>query len=282
MTNRSQKQKAEKFHQLHHSDEMLMLPNIWDPLGALLLEDLEYPAIATASAAIAYANGYPDGEKITFNELSALLKKIAHCVSIPVSADIESGYANNDIQLRGNIRLLIDAGIVGINIEDSDKKTKALLSIETQCNKIRLIRKVCDEMDIPLFVNARTDVYLHETIFDTNEKKLSEAIKRGLAYKQAGANGFYPITLKKKEDINELISHVKLPLNVLTVPGIPDLKTLSQLGVARISLGPSFLKISLQAMKEMALQLKNGEGLLSIMKNEITSDYLKNLVMKNF
>jgi 2-methylisocitrate lyase-like PEP mutase family enzyme len=280
--NLSQKQKAEQFHQLHQGVKMLMLPNIWDTLGALLLESLEYPAIATASAAIAFANGYNDGEKIPFNELLVLLKKITGSVNIPVSADIESGYANNDSQLQENIQLLIDAGIVGINIEDTDSKTKNLLSTEAQCDKIKLIRRVSDEMDIPLFINARTDVYLHEEIFDTEETKLIETIKRGLAYKEAGADGFYPITLKRNEDIKELISQVKLPLNVLTIHGIPDLKILSQLGVARISLGPSFLKISMRAMKEIATQLKNGEGLLSITENEITTAYLKNLVIKNF
>jgi 2-methylisocitrate lyase-like PEP mutase family enzyme len=276
-----QKQKAEQFNQLHVGDQMLMLPNIWDPLGALLLEDLGYPAIATASAAIAYANGYPDGEKIGFAELLVLLKKITQAVKIPVSADIESGYANNDIELRENIRSLIDIGVVGINIEDSDKRTEGLLAIETQSRKIRAIREVSEEKGIPLFINARTDVYLFESIFDAREKKLNEAIKRGLAYKQAGANGFYPITLKEKEDISELIAQVKLPLNILAVSGIPDLHTLSLLGVARISLGPSFLKISLQAMKEMASQLKNGENLLSVTENKMGTDYLKSLVHKN-
>jgi 2-methylisocitrate lyase-like PEP mutase family enzyme len=282
MNSMTQKEKAKQFRELHHTGKMLVLPNIWDPLGALLMESLEYPAIATASAAIAYANGYKDKEKIPFNDLLELLKKITTSVNLPVTADIESGYAGNDSQLQENIKLLLNAGIVGINIEDTDHKTNSLQSIEFQCNKIRLIRKVADEMDIPLFINARTDVYLHEKNFATAEAKFDEIIKRGLAYKVAGADCFFPIALKQEEDIKELIAQVKLPLNIITTPGIPDLKTLSKLGVARISLGPSLLKIAIKAMKELAIQLKDYEGLSSITGNEITSDYLKSLVNKNY
>src|SRR5258706_8032296 len=257
----SQKEKAERFHELHHTGKMLVLPNIWDPLGALLMEDLGYPAIATASAAIAYANGYNDKEKIPFSDLLELLKKITASVNLPVTADIESGYAENDNQLQENIKLLLNAGIVGINIEDTDHKTGSFQSIESQCNKISLIRKTSDEMGIPLFINARTDVYLHEKNFATAEAKFDETMKRGLAYKDAGADGFFPITLKQKEEIKELIARVKLPLNIITMPGIPDLKILSELGVARVSLGPSLLKITIKAMKALAMQLKDYEGL---------------------
>ena len=282
MNSMTPKEKAKQFRELHHTGKMLVLPNIWDPLGALLMESLEYPAIATASAAIAYANGYNDREKIPFNDLLELLKKITASVNLPVTADIESGYAGNDNQLRENIKLLLNAGIVGINIEDTDHKTNSFQLVESQCDKIRLIRKVADEMDIPLFINARTDVYLHEKNFATAEAKFDEIITRGLAYKVAGADCFFPIALRQEEDIKELIAQVKLPLNIITTPGIPDLKTLSKLGVARVSLGPSLLKIAIKAMKQIALQLKDYEGLSTITENEITSDYLKNLVNKNY
>jgi 2-methylisocitrate lyase-like PEP mutase family enzyme len=277
----SQKEKAVEFHRLHHAGKMLILPNIWDPLGALLLESLEYPAIATASASIAYSNGYHDGENISFNDMLTSVTKITHSVHLPVTADIESGYAADDIQLQENIKLLIKAGIVGINMEDTDKKTNTLISIESQCSKINLIRKTADEMGISLFINARTDVYVHEKSFASEEAKLDEAITRGLAYKEAGADGFYPITLTQEQQIKEIIDQVKQPLNILTIPGIPDLKTLHKIGVARVSLGPSFLKIAIRAMKEMAIQLKDGEGLSVITGNEITSDYLKSLVNKD-
>ena len=278
----SQKEKAEKFHELHHSGKMLILPNIWDALGALLLESLGYPAIATASASIAFSNGYNDGENIPFNDLLTLLKRITAGVDLPVTADIERGYADSDIQLAENIRLLIDAGIAGINIEDTDDKTNTLQSIEYQCNKIGLVKEVSGKMGIPLFINARTDVYLRDQSFATPEAQFDEVVKRGLAYKDAGADCFYPITLQREADIKELIVMLKMPINVITIPGIPGLKTLNNLGVARVSLGPSFLKIAIRAMKELAIQLKESEGLSSITGNEITSAYLKDLVNKNY
>jgi 2-methylisocitrate lyase-like PEP mutase family enzyme len=282
MSTMTQKEKAERFRELHHTGKMLILPNIWDALGALLLESLGYPAIATASASVAFSNGYNDGENIPFTDLLTLLKKITKSVNVPVTADIEKGYAGNDGQLQENIKLLIDAGIAGINIEDTDNKTGSLHPVELQCNKIRLIRKVSGEMGIPIFINARTDVYLREKNFTTAEAKLNEIIKRGLAYKEAGADGFFPIALRQEEDIKELIAQLKLPINIITIPGIPDLKTLNNLGVARVSLGPSLLKIAIRAMKELTQQLKGYEGLSSITGNEITTDYLKNLVNKNY
>ena len=197
MNNISQKEKAERFRELHHTGEMLILPNIWDSLGALLMESLEYPAIATASASVALSSGYNDGENIPFNDVLLLLKKITKSVNVPVTADVEGGYADSDVQLQENIKLLIDAGIAGINIEDTDKKTNSLRSVDAQSHRIKLIRKVADETGIPLFINARTDVYLHLGNFNGDEVKFEEVIKRGVAYKEAGADGFFPIIVTK-------------------------------------------------------------------------------------
>lgn len=282
ITNDSQQIKATKFHQLHHSGKMLVLPNIWDPLSAILLESSQYPAIATASAAMSYTNGFNDGENLPFKDFLTLLTKIVNSVNIPVTADIESGYAIHDKQLQENIKQLISTGIVGINIEDSDKKTKALIPSEIQCNRIEVIKNVSKEMGIPLFINARSDVYIHGDKFETAESKLEETLKRGLAYKNAGADCFYPIVMREEQHIKKTVEQLQLPINILTLPGIPELKTLNEMGVARVSLGPSFLKIALKAMKDIAVKLKNLEGLAEITGNDITSDYLKDLVNKNY
>lgn len=111
--------KENPLYQLHHNGEILILPNIWNPLGAMLLQDLGFKAIATASASIALSNGYQDGEKYPFSELISLLKRITQSVSIPVTADVESGYAKNNSELKENIKRLVDTGIAGINFEDS-------------------------------------------------------------------------------------------------------------------------------------------------------------------
>jgi 2-methylisocitrate lyase-like PEP mutase family enzyme len=276
----TQKAKAEHLKALHYSGEMLVLPNIWDPLGALLLESLDYKAVATASAAIAYANGYHDGENIPLDELLPILKKIVDSVSIPVTADIESGYAKNEQELKANIISFLQCGIAGINIEDTNKLTGKLYTVEQQTRRIRIIREIAVEKDIPLFINARTDVYVHES--DSGTSLLEQALERADAYKAAGADCFFPIALKDENEIESLVHQAGLPVNILAIPGIPALKTLHQIGVARVSLGPGFLKIAMQAMKNLAVQLQQGDGLEEITNNDITSDYLKKLINKDY
>lgn len=277
-----QQEKATRFYDLHHSGKLLIFPNIWDPLGALLLENLSYPAVATASASVAFSNGYDDGENISFDLLLDVLRKIVSRVSIPVSADIESGFAETDLQLKENIKRLLETGVVGINIEDTDKKTNSLLPADIQCKKIALIKKTSEEMDLPLFINARTDLYTPRgKDFATPESKLEEALKRGLAYKKAGADCFYPITLNRGNDIKKIVEQLQMPVNILIMKGIPDLKQLHEMGVTRVSLGPGFLKIAIQSMRNLAMKLQDLQGATDIIENEITSDYLKSLVNKN-
>ncbi|MGZ4047035.1 MAG: isocitrate lyase/phosphoenolpyruvate mutase family protein, partial [Bacteroidia bacterium] len=179
--------------------------------------------------------------------------------------------------LQKNIERLVNTGIVGINLEDTNRQKNTLFSIETQCKRIGIVRKISEDMNIPLFINARTDVYIRDN-FASDEEKFEETIKRGRAYLNAGADCIFPIVMKQKQDIQNLISVLKCPINILTIAGVPDLKTLSEIGVARVSLGPSFLKIAIRAMKNMAVKLKNYEGIEEIYENEITTDYLKNLV----
>jgi 2-methylisocitrate lyase-like PEP mutase family enzyme len=274
----SQSEKSNLLFDLHHNGKLLVLPNIWDPLGALLLESLGYPAVATASASIAFSNGYPDGEKILFRDLIGILKNIVKSVTIPVTADIESGYAENNSILTENIKKLIDTGIAGINIEDSRNNDK-LFSIEAQCEKISIIKKVADQKGEQIFINARTDVYIKSNHL-TEGEKLSETIRRGNAYKDAGADCFYPILLKKSDDIGMVINEVNLPLNILLYPGIPDFDELKSLGVARLSLGPGFLKIALNTMKNTAEKLLHYEGMSIIADNPVTSAYVNSLITK--
>lgn len=276
-SNLTQQTKALLFYELHHNGRMLILPNIWDPLGALLLESIGYPAIATASAPIAYTNGYDDGEQMPFDSVLERLNAITHCVNLPVTADIESGYATTNSRFRENIKSLIDTGIVGINFEDSDKQSGLLIPINIQSERINLVREVANESGIRLFINARTDVYIKGTGFDDNGKLL-ETIKRGRAYIDAGADCIFPIAVKQIDHIRGLTSNIAAPINILAIPGVPDFKQLNDLGVARVSLGPGFLKIAVRALKNFAESLRNSEGMDEITNNEISSDYLKNLV----
>ena len=276
----SQKVKAENFKKLHHGSEILVLPNIWDPLGAALLESLGYPAVATASASVALTNGYEDGEHIPFIEVMTRLRSIAGSVNVPVTADIESGYANSDGELASHIEKLIGTGVVGINLEDHNKQFDSLFSLTDQCKRIEVVRKVAEAMNVPLFINARTDVYLRGKGFNTPEEKLNETLRRGKAYIDAGADGLFPPAMKDKNELARVVSVLSCPVNVIAMPGIPDFKTLKEIGVKRVSLGPGFLKIAIKAMKQLAIKLTNYEGLDEVIGNEVSSEELKKLVSR--
>jgi 2-methylisocitrate lyase-like PEP mutase family enzyme len=170
--------------------------------------------------------------------------------------------------------------VVGINIEDSDKKTNSLLPVEMQVRRIRLIKNVSEKCKIPLFINARTDVYTKGTEFITPRSRFEETMKRGLAYKEAGADCFFPLAMYEHDEIKKAVKLLQMPINIIIIPGVPELNLLEEMGIARVSLGPSFLKIAIKAMKNLATGLQKHEGLKDIVENEITSDYLRKLVNK--
>ncbi len=279
--NNANPDKGKIFKQLHHNGNLVVLPNVWDPLSAMLLESLGYPAVATASASIALSNGYRDGEKIPFEEVLVILKKIVNSVNIPVSADIESGYAKNKAELEENMKKLIDTGIVGINFEDSSHPENKLIATKDQCEKISIIKKVGMKKGSPLFINARSDVYLRWGNL-SEEEKLLKTIERGKAYKDAGADGFYPIIVREKQSIESIVKEVGLPVNIILLPGTPDFETLKNMGVSRLSLGPGFLKTAINAMKNIAGKLLAYEGINEITNNPVTSDYLNDLISKKY
>ena len=249
-----QVQKAENLLALHHAGHLLVLPNIWDVIGAKLLEHAGYPAVATASAAVAYSRGYYDGEKISFRKLLKILKEICDGTSLPVTADIERGYAETTVQLRNNIKALIECGVVGINIEDSDENKK-LLSTDRQCDKIRVIRKVSDDLGIRLVINARTDIFLQE---DFAGNKIAAAAERARQYMEAGADCFYPI-LCNNDELSEIKSLLDIPINVIATKDTYPMHKLEEMGIARLSLGPGLLRVALSRMQAVIRHLKDYE-----------------------
>jgi len=142
MGKNTQQKKAEKFLALHKQDKLLVLPNIWNPIGARILEAKGFPAAATASAAISSSLGYQDGEKIKLSTHLEIIKWIVTSVDIPVTADIESGYALDIKSLGDSINKVIDTGVAGINIEDSVNQEGSLRDTREQCERITTVREV--------------------------------------------------------------------------------------------------------------------------------------------
>lgn len=275
-----QRKKADLLLKLHHNNEPIVFLNISNPLEALLLESIGYKAVATASASIALTNGYKDGEKIPFEEYLHILKRIVKVVNIPVSADIESGFASSINELKENIKQLIQIGIAGINIEDTNAKTGKLFTIEEQTKRIEAIKEVASELKTNLVVNARTDMYLHLNLFVTEEEKLKESITRSLAYKKVGADCIFPILIKEESSIKTLINTLSMPINVIPLNKYLSIQKLQELGVKRISVGAGFLRIGINALKNTAQNVLVAKSIENIINNKYSSEELNNLIHK--
>jgi 2-methylisocitrate lyase-like PEP mutase family enzyme len=255
MTNSEQKKKAEAFRALHSGHEALLLPNAWDVASARIIEEVGFAAIATTSAGVAFSLGYPDGEKIPQEEMLAAVARIAKAVKAPVTADVESGYGNRPEDAAATARSVIEAGAVGINLEDATgSPDRPLADLALQLEKIHAVRETGVTLDVPLVLNARTDVYLLQV--GDPAKRYDEAILRLQAFRDAGADCVFVPGLRDAATIQRLVANLKCPVNILAVPGSPSVPELKKLGVARVSLGSGPMRASLGLLRRVAVELK--------------------------
>ena len=241
----SQQKKAEDFLALHKQGKLLVLPNIWNPIGARILEAKGFPAAATASAAISSSLGYGDGEKIKFSTHLDIIERIVKSVDIPVTADIESGYAYDINSLRDSINRVIDTGVAGINIEDSVEEESSLRNIEEQCERISMVREVAEERGLHLVINARIDCFLSDTK-KSKEEVIEGTVKRADAYSKAGADCVYPIGVLDLETITTLRKKIISPINILGSHRTITLKTMQEIGITRVTFGPFLFRSALK------------------------------------
>ena len=246
----TQKEKADLFKSLHIKGTPLILFNIWDAGSAKAIEEIGAKAIATGSWSVAAANGFDDGEKVPLDLVFANLERIVGSVDLPVTLDFEGGYATNIAELKENISKLIAAGGIGLNFEDRIVGGGGLHSIEDQSARIEAIREAADTVGIPLFINARTDVFLEVYPAENDEDQLQEALQRAEAYATAGASGFFAPGLRDPNLIRKLCDETPLPVNILHLPGTPPANAMASLGVARISYGASPYRQMIAALKE--------------------------------
>lgn len=233
----TQSEKAQTFADLHSKGNPLILVNIWDAGTAQALQQQGTQAIATSSYAVAKAHGYDDGEQLSFDLVLANLRRIIAVTDLPVTMDIEGGYSREIDGLQANIAQVISAGAVGINVEDQIIGGNGLHTIEEQVERISAIREIADNAYMPLFINARTDVFFQHRPQDHSIAHLEEVIERTAAYAQAGASGIFVPGLKDPDLIEKLCDAVSLPVNIMFTPNTSTPAQLSALGVSRISYG---------------------------------------------
>jgi 2-methylisocitrate lyase-like PEP mutase family enzyme len=251
-----QKKKALAFRAMHHGQDVLLLPNIWDVASARIIEEAGFPAIATTSAGVAFSLGYPDGQKISREEMLARVARISKAVKVPVTADVEAGYGDRPEDAAATAAGVIEAGAVGMNLEDgTGDPAQPLIDLSLQIEKIHAIRQAALSTGVLLVLNARTDVYLDQV--GAPEKRYDETLKRVIAFRDAGAECVFVPGLKDTEIIGRLVADVKCPVNLLGGPGSPPISRLKDLGVARVSLGSGPMRATLGFLRKIADELKS-------------------------
>ncbi|MGY5451448.1 isocitrate lyase/PEP mutase family protein [Agarivorans sp. MS3-6] len=276
MTNTLQKKKAETLLALHTGGQALVLPNIWSPLGARILEGKGFPAVATASAAISASLGYKDGEKIKFSTLMDIATRIASSVNIPTTVDIETGFATTSEELICVITQILDAGIVGINIEDSFEG--GLRDVKEQAERISVIREVSSKRGIHLVINARIDCFILNTTGNRG-KKIESTIERAKAYLEAGADCVFPIGIDDIDILKHIRHIISAPINALILPEKMTISEMEGLGINRFSYGPFIFRALLKQFTELIDELAefgSSEGLKgNMLSYEEVQKYLR-------
>lgn len=251
-----QRTKAEVFRALHGGPRTLLLPNVWDVASARVIQQAGLPALATTSAGVAFSVGYPDGEKIQRDEMLKMVARIASAVTVPVTADVEAGYGPKPEDAALTAEGVIEAGAVGMNLEDgTENPDHPLADLSLQLEKIAALREKAKRLGVPLVLNARTDVYLLSV--GAAESRYDETVRRLSAFRGAGADCVFAPGVKDAATIARLVSDLRCPLNILAGPGSSSVSELEQLGVARVSLGSGPMRAALGLIRRMAEELKS-------------------------
>jgi 2-methylisocitrate lyase-like PEP mutase family enzyme len=270
----NQIEKAIQFRNLHRPGAgLLLLTNVWDSASARIIEESGFPAIATSSAAVAFSLGYPDGQHISRAEMIGRVAQIVEAVNIPVSADVEAGYGSTPEDVAITTRELIQAGAIGMNLED--KNGDQLLELPVAVEKIQAACETGAQLRVPVIVNARTDVYMFAGR-DLREK-YPEALRRLIAYRDAGADCVFVPGLRDADTIGQLVEDVQCPVNILAVPGAPPLSKLKELRVARVSLGSGPMRAGLGLLRRIVDELRTA-GTYGTLEGAVTHKELDTLL----
>lgn len=240
------------FHQLHHKSEPFFLPNAWDPLSAIVLQQTGFKAIGTTSWGMANSIGKRDGElsdiSVFFNQINSLIQ----AVTIPVTVDIESGYSDDIDTICTNVLAVAKLGAVGVNIEDSSKKTGKLRSIEQQSTILEAIKRTLITSGFPnFFINARIDTFV------TSNNSYQEAYQRAISYESVGVDGIFIPALTDKKHIKNILNKINIPFNIMILNELNNLSLLNDLGVKRVSIGNALSDKVINYLSQQAKLLFN-------------------------
>ncbi|MFJ5260238.1 isocitrate lyase/phosphoenolpyruvate mutase family protein [Streptomyces sp. NPDC088387] len=243
--------RARHFHALHVPGRPLLLPNAWDLASARIIEDAGAAAVATTSAGLAWGLGAADGDHLDRDRALAVVAGIAALVDVPVTADIESGYAADPAGVADTVRAVLAAGAVGVNIEDAlhEPGSGPLRAVAEQAERIAAAREAADAAGVPLFVNARIDTFL------SGAGGVDATLERAAAFRAAGADGIFVPGAVDPKTLKLLVDGVDAPLNVVVGAGLPPVAELAALGVARVSTGGRIAEAAHATVRRAAREL---------------------------
>lgn len=253
--------KFKSFEALHKARKLFILPNAWDAESAIIFQESSYPAVGTSSAAVAASLGYEDGEQIPFADYLVIIRRIAASVSIPVTIDLEMGYGKNKEEVYTNVQQLIEAGVAGINLEDSSmaQGKRTLKDAKDFALTLEFLKMKLSAERQSLFINVRCDTYLLKV-----KDKENETSHRLKIYESAGADGIFLPFIQEEQDIKRALSETQLPLNVMCIPGLPEIDKLEKLGVRRLSMGPFLHNKAYARVRDLAKKVIEQNNLKSI------------------
>jgi 2-methylisocitrate lyase-like PEP mutase family enzyme len=238
---------VERFRAAHGPGRLLVLANAWDAGSARLIEASGAEALATSSAALAWAQGYADGEQLPIDALIAVVAAITRCVAAPLTVDFERGYGDDPAAVGAAVARVIEAGAVGVNLEDGSGPPELLAA------KIRAVRAAAAARDADVFINARTDVYLRGLV--PGERAVEETLARARLYAEAGCDGIFVPKLTARAEIEAIVRGTALPLNLMAMPGIAPVAELRELGARRLSVGPGLAEAAFAAARRACVEL---------------------------
>ncbi|MEU5113578.1 isocitrate lyase/phosphoenolpyruvate mutase family protein [Streptomyces longwoodensis] len=242
--------RALAFRALHVPGRPLVLPNAWDTASARLVEDAGAAAVATTSAGLAWALGAADGDRLGREAALRAVADVVAAVRVPVTADVESGYATDPAGVADTVRAVLASGAVGVNIEDALHEGDApLRPVAEQAERIAAARAAADAQGVPLFVNARIDTFLR------GAGGVDLTLERAAAFVAAGADGVFVPGAVDPGTVKLLVEGVRAPLNVMAGPGAPPVAELAGLGVARVSVGSGIAQAAHALVRRAAREL---------------------------
>ena len=272
-----QAEKAEGLRKLHKGPCILILANAWDVISARMVEDAGFPAVASTSAGAAAVLGYPDGQRIPMSEMLEFVGRMARAVGVPLTADMEAGYATTPAEMAETAREVVAAGIVGLNLEDVTGDDQSS-QVETglQAEKIAAVREASASQGVSLVINARTDVYLMP--IGPAETRFERTVERLRAYRKAGADCVFAPGIRDAETIGKLVRAVDAPLNILLQPGGSSVSELEKLGVARASIGSGTMRAALGTARRFFKALSEYQDHSALLADAVPYDQVNRLL----